>query len=320
MRALITGGYGFVGRHLAHHLVKCGDDVAVAYRPSSKDKLDKGLPLPKTVQTMALDVKNKQSVVELISVVKPDAIYHLAGVSYVPDAESEYMTVYETNTFGTINILEAINNHSKETRFLYVSSSEVYGEPVPGSLPLTEQAVMRPISVYGLTKSSADLAAYKYAYRHGLHTVRVRPFSHTGPGQSERFAISSFAKQVAEIKLGKREPVIKVGNLEVKRDYSDVSDIVIAYREALLNGKRGEAYNLCSGKSVAIADILKLLLEVAEVEAEIKEDPERVRNVDITDVYGSYQRANRDFGWKPRVELEATLHGLFAYWVEELSK
>jgi GDP-4-dehydro-6-deoxy-D-mannose reductase len=172
--------------------------------------------------------------------------------------------------------------------------------------------------VYGVSKVAADLAAFQYATKDRLEVVRVRPFAHTGPGQSPSFALSSFAKQVAMIKLGRAAPAIRVGNLEVKRDYSDVSDIVRGYREALLNGKRGGVYNLCSGHSVAIGDLLHKLLKIAEVEAEITVDESRVRDVDISEIYGSPSLAQKELGWHQRIDIEGTLHGLFAYWMESL--
>ncbi len=323
MRALVTGGFGFVGRHLSHHLVSCGDDVAVTYQ-AGEEKADdvsvnQGVALPKSVQTIALDICDRKAVFDVITLLKPDAVYHLAARTFVPDAEKQARDVFEVNLFGTLNILDALVENSPTSRILYVSSAEVYGEPKPGSLPITEDTPLRPISIYGVTKASADLAVHKYAKRENLHGVRIRPFPHLGPGQDERFAISNFAKQIAEIKLGKREPVIKVGNLEARRDYSDVSDIVRGYREALLNGKRGEAYTLCSGKSVEIGEVLQQLIKVSEVDVEIQVDPERLRPVDIPDSYGSYGRAQKDFGWKPRIDLEGTLHSILGYWLENLA-
>lgn len=325
MRALITGGYGFVGRHLAKYLASCGDDVAVTYVPAKSDDpknpamqhdKENRVELPRTAQSMALDVTDEAAVSQLVSLIKPDAIYHLAAMSYVPEGEKSLTQVFNVNLGGTHNLLRAIADHSKSTRLLYVGSAEIYGEPRPGTLPLQESAELRPISSYGVSKAAADLLTGKYYHRDGIHTVRVRPFPHIGPGQNPMFAISSFAKQLAEVKLGKREPIIKVGNLEAKRDYSDVLDIARGYREAIENGKPGEAYNLCSGKSIAIGDMLKALIERAGVDVEIQVDPERMRPVDIADMYGSYQKAQRDFGWKPKVEQVGSLDALFGYWLE----
>ena len=317
MRALITGGWGFAGQHLAKHLVQCGDDVAVSYKPDSPK--EDSLSLPSSTQSFALDVTDRSAVEQLIPLLQPDAIYHLAGATFVPDAEEKFDEVSAVNVGGTINLLDAVRKHAPSARFLYVSSAEVYGEPRPGSLPLDEFAEMRPISTYGVTKAMADVAVFKYAARNGVHAVRARPFPHIGPGQSEQFAISSFAKQLSLIKLGRAEPVISVGNLEARRDYSDVSDIVRGYREALLNGNRGGAYNFCSGRSQEIGEVLNMLIKVAEVEAEVVVDPERVRPIDVSDMYGSFEKAQKAFGWKPRVELEAALHGVVAYWLEQLA-
>ncbi len=319
MRALITGGHGFVGRHLAEHLLKCGDDVALTYHPKAKEEDNKNkYPIPKAVQSFALDVADKKGVEQLLALLQPDAIYHLAGLSFVPSQENDLERVFQVNTFGTSNILEAVSKHSKKSRVLVVTSAEVYGEPRPGSLPLTELAELRPVTVYGASKAAADVISFKYFFHDSVDVLRVRPFNHLGPGQSENFSIAGFAKQVAAIKLGKASNKILVGNLEAKRDFSDVSDIVRGYREALLNGKRGEAYNLCSGKSVEIKEMLTKLISIAEIEAEIEVDEARLRPVDIADIYGSYQKAQKDFGWKPRIELDGTLSSLLAYWIEVL--
>lgn len=336
MRALITGGVGFAGRHLAQHLVACGDDVIVTQIPPAKNSLFGNLqggasnggstkvsgldvPLPKAVQTVVLDVTDAKAVRDLLSLARPDAIYHLAAITFVPDADNNPRLAYDVNFSGSLNLFDAHRDVCPRARVLYVSSSEVYGQPRPGTLPITELAELRPVSAYGTSKAAADLAAYQYAFKHRLEIVRVRPFTHTGPGQASSFALSSFARQVAEIKLGKSAPVVHVGNLEVKRDYSDVSDIVRGYREALLNGKRGGVYNLCSGKSMAIGELLQQLLKVAEVEAEIRVDESRVRAVDIPEIWGSCALAQKELGWHQRVELEGTLHSLFAYWIESLS-
>ena len=365
MRALITGGTGFAGRHLAQHLIDCGDDVIVTHlshkqdtqaeqlhlqingsqgkfagKSSSradgskstlhlagdkrkeqgvKDIIGKEIPLHPSVQSVILDVTDRKAVEQLVQFTVPDAIYHLAAVTFIPDGEKDPFGVIRVNSEGSLNIFEAIRIHAPNAKVLYVSSSEVYGQPRPGSLPLAEQAELRPISTYGLSKAMADIAAFEYSYKHRLDIVRVRPFAHTGPGQRSVFALSSFARQVAQIKLGLIPPCIHVGNLEAKRDYSDVSDIVRGYREAILNGKRGGAYNLCSGKSHSIGDLLKSLMSIAGLEAEVEVDETRLRPLDIPELNGSYQLAQKEFGWKPRIELEGMLHSLLAYWLESLS-
>ena len=318
MRVLITGGYGFAGCHLADHMVQCGDDVAVSYLPNSDENVSPAWRLPKRLQTVALDITKREQVYELISVLKPDTICHLAASTFVPAGDTDSVRMFQVNTYGTLNVLDAVAEKSPTTRVLFVSSSEVYGDPRPGTLPLNESAELRPQSNYGLSKAWADLAAFNYSIRRDLNIVRVRPFPHIGPGQRDCFALASFTKQIAEIKLGKKTPVIQVGNLEARRDYSDVSDIVRGYREVLLNGKRGGVYNLASGQSHEIGALLRKLLEIAEVDAEIQVDESRIRTTDIACIEGSYEKAQKEFGWKPRVDIEAALHGLYAYWAEKL--
>lgn len=318
MRALITGGHGFVGRHLAQHLLSCGDDVALTYFPG-EEEAPNAVAIPTATQSLALDVTKAEMVNEVVSLLQPDVVYHLAAISFVPKVEDDFAQVYKVNTLGTMNVIEGVRKHSKNSRVLFVSSAEVYGDPRPGSLPLTELAELRPMTAYGVSKASADLAAFRYSYRDNIHIIRVRPFPHLGPGQSESFAISGFAKQVVSAKLGLSEAVVRVGNLEARRDYSDVSDIVRGYREAVLNGKPGEAYNLCSGESVGVGELLEMLIKLSGVDVEIVVDPDRYRSIDVADVYGSYTRANRDFGWKPRVEREAMLDSLLAHWTDFLT-
>ncbi len=327
MLALITGGYGFVGRHLAHHLVSCGDDVVLTYTEDKKEDVLSGklstelgeTPAPRTVQNIALDVTNKDLVNQVISLIKPDVIYHLAAISFVPDAEKDPNLTYKVNTLGALNILEAVKEYIPDTRVLFVGSSQSYGAPRPGALPITELSELRPSNMYALTKTYADLACYTASSRDSLNVVRARPFQHTGPGQNPMFALSSFSKQVAEIKLGKKEPIVRVGNLDVKRDYTDVSDIVRGYREAALNGKVGEAYNFCFGQSVSMEEMLNLLIKRSGVEIEVIVDPSRVRPVEVPDVYGSFDKAQKDLGWKPRVTHEGMLDSLLTHWMEVLS-
>lgn len=334
MKALITGGTGFVGRHLAKHLVECGDDVIVtdvqgkggsvardvSMKSSSISNEGGEIALHRSVQKVFLDITERQSVESLISLTQPDVVYHLAALSSVSESNVRPLDFMNVNAMGSICLFEALRQFSPRSKLLYVSSSEVYGCPRPGSLPLTETAELRPVNYYALSKATADLAAFQFFFRDRLDIVRVRPFPHTGPGQRPIFALSSFACQIAKIKLGLLAPKLRVGNLEVKRDYTDVADIVIGYREALLNGKKGGVYNLCSGNSYTLSDVVNLLTKIAGVEVEIEVDESKVRAVEITESYGSNQLAHKELGWKPRIELDGILHGLFAYWVESLDR
>jgi GDP-4-dehydro-6-deoxy-D-mannose reductase len=323
MRALITGGVGFVGTHLSRHLVECRDSVAVTYLPiqkGTKDLEERLAILPKSIQSVALDVGDKAALGQILSLMQPEVIYHLAAISFVPDGEGAQDKVLNINAFGTRNIIEAIKEHSPKTRLLLVSSSQVYGAPRVGSQAILETAELRPNNHYGVSKALAEHFLVRAVLADELDGVIARPFPHIGPLQEDRFSLSSFAKQITEIKLGKKAPVLEVGDLSVKRDFCDVSDVVRGYRDMVLNGKSGEAYNLCSGVSFELAEFVNMMLKLAGVEAEIKQDPARMRPADIQEHLGSYQKANREFGWKPRVEVEAMLNSMLSYWEEALQK
>ncbi len=321
MRALITGGVGFVGLHLSRHLADCRDDVAVTYLPNQKgsSELEQRLSLlPKTAQAVSVDVTKKEELAQLIALMQPDVVYHLAAITFVPEAEKSINLVLDVNAFGTKNLIDAIIASSPKTKLVFVSSSEVYGIPRPSSLPLSEVAEMRPISSYGVSKALAEHFIVQACYSSGLDAVIARPFPHVGPYQEERYSLSGFAKQIVEIKRGKRQAVLEVGDLSVKRDFSDVSDIVRGYRDLCLNGRSAEAYNLCRNESYVLLDLVTKMLSLHNVTAEIKEMPERMRTIDIPEHIGSNQKALKDLGWKPRVELDNMLVGLLSYWEENI--
>ena len=331
MRALITGGLGFAGTHLSRHLAECRDDVAVTYMPEKNSSTPKSDLLrkleqarkdviPKQAQHVALDITNREHLDQILTLMKPDVIYHMAGISYVPDGESDPDLVFKVNTFGTRNLFDSVKKCCPGARVLFVSTGEVYGMPRVGTQAFLETSELRPVSNYAASKAAAEMIAHKYVNRDGLQIIIARPFAHVGPYQEDTFSLSSFAKQVALVKLGRKEPILEVGNIEVKRDFSDVSDIVRGYRESAINGRVGEVYNLCSGSSVMLKDLIDSLIKIAGVEIEVKVAEDRVRAVDIPEYFGSYQKAQKDLGWKPRVETESTLAGLFAYWMEFLNK
>lgn len=316
MRVLITGGSGFVGRHLVNHLVKSGDNVVLSSLHKLTDAELVGIPTKS--QVINLDVTDKQAVSTIVNVLQPDVIYHLAAMTFVPDLESNQQQGIEVNGYSLLNLINAVSDHQLKTRIVFISSSEVYGEPRPMGQPLTEQHPLRPISFYGVTKSIAEIMGNQLAFKKEVDLVRVRPFAHTGPGQSSKFALSSFAKQIVESK--NKKSVIKVGNLDVRRDYSDVADIVRGYREIALNGISGKVYNLCSSTPVSMRSLLDKLIDLAGSNVTVEVDPERVRNADIEEFFGSYAKINREIGWKPKIEIEDTLRGLLQYWDEELSR
>jgi GDP-4-dehydro-6-deoxy-D-mannose reductase len=245
---------------------------------------------------------------------------HLAAVSFPPDATQHPEGAWRINLCGTLNVFESVRVSGLSPRILFIGSSDEYGHPAPERIPITESCPLSPVNVYGSTKAAGDMAAAFFAERHGLDIVRVRPFNHTGPGQSPRFVCSDFARQVAEAKVRPdSKKTMSVGNLEARRDFSDVRDIVRAYLCALERGVKGEVYNIASGSAVQIGDMLAKLMDIAGVKIEITQDPARLRSTDVPLVVGDSSKFRRATGWKPQIPFDQTLRDLFEYWREQLS-
>ncbi len=315
MKALVTGAEGFVGRHLVRHLLEEGDETAATV-------FDEARPLDERVWTTPCDVRDRDALESVINEFRPQAIYHLAALSYVPDALADPLPTHEVNALGTLNLLEAAARTCPACRVLYVGTSEVYGPRPPEMMPLVEETPPGPNNPYSKSKLAAEKYCADARRLLGLDVVVARPFNHTGPGQDERFVCSSFARQSAEISLGLREPVVEVGNLEARRDFSDVRDVARAYRLLVIGGATGGAaasvYNICSGKAVAIETILEKLLARAGKEVELRCDPARMRPVDTPLYYGSHAKIEKAVGWRPEIDLDRTLGDLFNWWREKL--
>lgn len=313
MRVLITGITGFVGSHLAEFLLeKSGLQVFGIQRWRSKtDNIDH---LRGKITLHQCDIRDATSVRQVLGEVKPDRIFHLAGQSFVPmswHAPSETMT---TNSVGQINLLEALREFKMETRVQIAGSSEEYGLVHPNELPLTENSPLRPLSPYAVSKVAQDFLGFQYARSYKMFIVRTRAFNHTGPRRGEVFATSNFAKQIASIEAGLQEPVISVGDLSSRRDFTDVRDIIRGYWLCLEKGEAGEVYNLCSGKDVAIRDVLDILLRFSSVKVTVKVDPQRLRPSDVHVLLGDCTKFTKQTGWKPAIPLEKTLEDLLNYW------
>ncbi len=309
MRALVTGACGFVGSYLVRHLSACGDTVfGTCLNVESERGGD--------CEYHTLNLLDEAQCREVVHATQPEIIYHLAAVTFVPTAEKDFQTTLATNVGGTHHLLRACEGLGHRVRFLYVSSSEVYGRITPQDLPLTENQPLRPLNNYSLTKAMAELVVQKYAQQPGILAVVARPFNHTGAGQEAQFVASSFAKQLAQISKGVLPPTIEVGNLAAKRDFSDVRDIVRAYR---LIGEGGEGvYNLCSGHAVAIQYLLETLVEISGQSVTIAVSPERYRPLDVPAIYGDISRLRTEFEWEPRYSLKDTLTSLYEYWLERV--
>jgi GDP-4-dehydro-6-deoxy-D-mannose reductase len=248
--------------------------------------------------------------------VRPDLVFHLAAQSFVPASWTSPAVTLEINIIGSCNLFEAIRAAKIDPAIQIACSSEEYGLVKPEEVPIKETNPLRPLSPYGVSKLAMDYLGYQYFKSYGMRIVRTRGFNHTGPRRGEVFAESSFAKQIAEIEKGKREPVILVGNLEAKRDYTDVRDMVNGYFLAATKGEPGEVYNICSGRAVKISEVLDILLKMSRVKTKIVQDPTRMRPSDVPILQGDCSKFKRRTGWRPKIPLQKTLRDLLNYWRE----
>ncbi len=309
MRALITGCGGFVGGHLAEHLqAHGGDEVRIwgtlfSASEAGRSRLER-------VETRVVDLRDPAAVDDVFSEARPDVIFHLAAQSFVPEAWRAPWATIETNVRMQFNILETMAKRvraGESARLVVASTNEVYGGPPPDQLPTDENAPLAPANAYATSKAAQDLLAGQYYRSHGVDVVRVRPFTHIGPGQDDRFVAASFARQVAEIEAGRREPVVRVGYLDAERDFSDVRDIVRGYRLAAAHGRGGTVYNLGAGRSHAVREILDHFLARSRVAVTVLPDPDRMRPSDVPRTLCDARRAREALGWTPEIPFEQTL-------------
>jgi len=261
MKAFITGISGFAGSHLAEFLLNKGYEVYGTFYDKSTF-----LNLNGFIDNIGLfecDIRNCNDLKQIIKKVRPDEIYHLAAISFIPTALKNPKMTFDTNLYGTLNLYEAIKELKYNPKILFVGSADEYGSIKNSDLPIREDCPLRPINPYSISKASADLLSYAYFKNYHLKIIRVRPFNHIGPRQSPEFVCPSFAKQIAEIEKGLKEPIIKVGNLETKRDFTDVRDMIGAYWLALNKGEPEEVYNICSERTIKIRELLNNLLDLS---------------------------------------------------------
>jgi len=317
LRALITGAGGFVGAHLCAYLLAHTDwELLGTVYPQP---VEAQRPEPR-LRLQYVDLRDQEGVRALVGEVQPDYIFHLAAQSFVPTSFADPWDTLQNNIRSELNLLEAVRQSEREARVLVIGSNEEYGAPRPDELPQTEQSPLRPNNPYAVSKVAQDFLGLQYYLAYGLPVVRVRPFNHTGPGQSPRFVVPAFASQIARIEAGQQEPVMKVGNLAAARDFSDVRDIVRAYHLAATQGEPGEVYNLASGQARSIQGLLETLLSYSQVEIHVERDPARYRPVDVLQVYGSALKFHRLTGWEPEIPFEQTLRDTLEYWRGQVGK
>jgi len=296
VKALITGGAGFVGRHLITHLEGLGDEVLAVDRGTGPDLLD------------------GDGWSDLVGRERPDAVYHLAGLSDVGGSWSIPRDTFRVNAEGTLVVLQACISAGVE-RVLAVSSADVYGRVTLGELPLTEDSPLRPVTPYAASKIAADYLALQAHLGYGSAVMRVRAFNHLGPGQTNRFVAPALAERIAlnELEGGEEVPV---GNLTPRRDFTDVRDVVRAYRLLVEHGEPGEAYNVCSGHDIAIAELADRLVAKSRAPMRLEGDASLQRTVDVPVLRGDYTRLNKATGWEPEIDLDQTLTDLLEEWRE----
>ena len=311
-RVLITGISGFVGSHLAEFLLEQGIEVHGTIRWRSK--LDNIKHIQNKVRLIETDIKDAHSMQKTVEEVEPDYVFHLAAQSFVPTSWKAPSETVGTNILGTLNLFEAIRNSNSDPRIQVAGSSEEYGMVLPGELPIKESNQLRPLSPYAVSKVATDLLGYQYHQSYGLKIVRTRAFNHTGPRRGEPFVTSNFAKQVAEIEKGLKEPVIHVGNLNAERDFTDVRDTVNAYWLSVHKCEFGEVYNICSGVARKIQSVLDLLQNMSAVKIEVKQDPDRLRPSDVEILMCDCSKFKNRTGWEPKITFEDTMRDLLDYW------
>ncbi len=310
MKILITGITGFVGNHLLNRLRAQGYRHlwGLTRQPAGRFSHYEG------VKILRGDLRDQNRLKTQLRTVKPDWIFHLAGQALVSASWEDPRGTFAANVDAQISLFEALRSLKLNPRILVVGSSEEYGLVKEEELPVKETNPLRPLSPYAVSKVAQDLLAFQYFQSYGLRTIRVRAFNHTGPGRPKHYAISNFAYQVALIERGRAPKKLRVGNLDVRRDYMDVRDMVDAYLLAMQKGQVGDVYNLSSGRAQNLRDILDSLLSLSNSKIKIKVDPTRFRPSDLPIIFGSSDKFKRLTGWRPRLSMQTTLTDLLHYW------
>ncbi len=292
---LIIGGTGFVGSHLEQYYLDNYNVTATGHNA---------------------DIRDENKINALVTRTMPDLVINLASITTVKESFEDQRKTYEIGFLGTFNLLNALKNAGFKGRVLQVGSSEVYGFPLPEQLPISETEPLRPMSPYAVNKAAIEALCYQWSQTGSFDILMTRSFTHIGPGQSDRFAISNFAKQIIEIKLGRKEPVLNVGDLDATRDFTDVRDVVSAYDLLLQKGANGSIYNVCSGKERPTRLLLDRLIAVSGIPVSIVQDPSRIRASEQRRVCGDTQKLTRETGWTPRISLDTSLSDILSYWEE----
>ncbi len=311
-KALIVGGAGFVGRYLAEHLFHKWDmEVHITKLPEEQMEAEHAI-------IHDLDILDREAVISLLFCIRPDQIYHLAAQSSVGVAWKNPGLTVDVNVKGSIYIMDAVRELYYKPRLLLVGSGEEYGYIRPEEVPVTEESSIRPGNIYAATKACQNMIGSIYARAYDMDVMMVRAFNHIGPGQSPIFVVADFCRQVAEIEKGTREPVMYVGNLAAKRDFTDVRDVVEAYARLMNCGRAGETYNVGSGRAVSIEEVLHLIISMSSKEIQLEVDPNKIRPSDVPLIEADIRKIHQETGWKPMISLEQTIRETLGYWRERM--
>lgn len=310
LKVFISGATGFVGSHLIDLLSSPEYEIYGTSFPGKPE--EEALDGKKNISY--LDIRSEQEVFDTIKRTQPDWIFHLAAISNVRHSWERRRETLETNLMGTFHLFEAVRKFAPKARILFVSSSDVYGILVPTEKALKEEDSFHVVNPYAFTKVSGEILSKFYAEIENLDIIIARSFPHTGPGQSPDFVCSDWASQIAQIEKGLAKPVIEVGNISVKRDFTDVRDVVKAYALLMEKGRRGEVYNVCSGNAVPLREILDLLLSFSSQKIEVQVDSSKLRKADIPLLLGDNKKIKEETFWMPEIPLKQSLRDLLEYW------
>ncbi len=311
MKILITGINGFVGGHLAERLSRNNNNQLWGIARTGQ------LVLPSLVgrvTAVGLDLRDTTSLKTVMHDIAPDVIIHLAAQASVARSFGDAVGTMHDNVLPSVAIMQYAVELKHDPLIIVAGSNEIYGNVDISRMPIGEDEPLRPVTPYGVSKAAADMAAYQWFISHKLRTIRLRLFSHIGPRQSDSYALSAFAAQIARIEAGLQEPVLKVGNLSARRDISDVRDVAAAYEALLTRGEAGAAYNVGSGQSHEIGALLNQLVAMSHVPITVTVDPARLRPVDVPDVVCDNRRLCTATGWQPHISLDTTLRDMLDYW------
>jgi GDP-4-dehydro-6-deoxy-D-mannose reductase len=307
---LITGATGFVGPYLLQALrrsSKLSAAQVVVWGYNRQNHI---------TDPSSVDIRNFDEVEGAVRTLQPDYVIHMAAQSHVPTSFKNPHLTWDVNVMGSLNLFEAVKTHVPRAGILFVSSSEVYGKSFQSGQALDEASLLQPQNPYAASKAAADIMAGQYAAQ-GMQVIRVRPFNHIGPGQRSDFVVPAFASQIARIEVGRQEPVIKVGNLEAQRDFTDVRDVVAAYvavLERVYTLQAGAIFNICSGRPRRIADLLDMLMDLSMCRIDVRRDSGRLRPSDTPVAAGDPAAALRCLEWRPEIDLEQTLQDILNEW------